>query len=221
MLENASEWRSIRPVGRHSRPGPVPWSESSLPFSPPTWSATAASWSRMRREHSSGCAPTARTSSNRNGKASWAHLQAHGRRSAWPSSHSVVDAVECAVVLQRGMAERNARPRPANASMCASESTWATSSLMARIDKAMASISPTRLQGLADPGGILISGTAYDQVKTKTAVGYALSRRAGGEEHRRTGAGLPRLDGPGGRPVGQLMRRRRRDHRGARRSLPA
>ena len=31
-----------------------------------------------------------------------------------------------------------------------------------------------RLQALAEPGGIAISGTAYDQVKAKLAVGYEL-----------------------------------------------
>src|SRR5262249_56190094 len=30
-----------------------------------------------------------------------------------------------------------------------------------------------RLQELADPGGITVSGTAYDQFKTKVEVGYA------------------------------------------------
>ena len=55
-----------------------------------------------------------------------------------------------------------------------------------------------RLQGLADPGGILISGTAYDQVKTKAAIGYAYL----GEQAVKNIAEPVRvyrvLDGPGG-----------------------
>ena len=38
---------------------------------------------------------------------------------------SVVDAVECAVDIQRGMAERNAALPRASASTCASASIWA------------------------------------------------------------------------------------------------
>ncbi len=52
---------------------------------------------------------------------------------------SVVDAVECAVTLQRGMVERNASvPERASASRSASASTWAKSSSKATIAMARA-----------------------------------------------------------------------------------
>ena len=53
-----------------------------------------------------------------------------------------------------------------------------------------------RLQELAEPGGILISGTAYDQVEEQARRRLRVPRRAAGEEHRRAGAGLPRADDP-------------------------
>ena len=39
---------------------------------------------------------------------------------------SVIDAVTCTVVLQRGMAQRNRGSRPSGASRCAWPSRWAT-----------------------------------------------------------------------------------------------
>ena len=53
-----------------------------------------------------------------------------------------------------------------------------------------------RMQALAEPGGVAISGTAYDQVKAKLPVGYASLGRAAGQEHRGAGQGLPRAHGP-------------------------
>src|SRR5262249_29039970 len=86
---------------------------------------------------------------------------------------SVVDAVECAVVVQRAMAERNV-------------GLSAAGRIDARIGINLGDVIvededrhgdgvniANRLQALADPGGIAISGTAYDQVKTKVAVGFA------------------------------------------------
>ena len=86
---------------------------------------------------------------------------------------SVVDAVECAAVLQRAMADRNTSVSTARR-------------IEARIGINLGDVIvedddrhgdgvniANRLQALADPGGIAISGTAYDQVKTKVAVGFA------------------------------------------------
>ena len=87
--------------------------------------------------------------------------------------HSVVDAVRCAVEAQRLKAERNAAAPPA-------------ARLLYRIGINLGDVIvegdeiegdgvsiADRLQELADPGGIAISGTAYDQFKTKAEVGYA------------------------------------------------
>ena len=51
---------------------------------------------------------------------------------------SVVDAVECAVVVQQGMATRNGDVPGTSASISASESIWAISSSKVTISMAMA-----------------------------------------------------------------------------------
>ena len=48
----------------------------------------------------------------------------------------------------------------------------------------------SRLEALAGPGGILMSGTAYDQVKSKINVGFDDLGAQALKEHARTGAGL-------------------------------
>ncbi|HTO82577.1 MAG TPA: adenylate/guanylate cyclase domain-containing protein [Methylomirabilota bacterium] len=87
--------------------------------------------------------------------------------------HSVVDALRCAIDVQRAEAERNA-------------GLTADRRLVFRIGINLGDVIvegddihgdgvniADRLQGLAEPGGIAISGSAYDQVKAKLAVGYA------------------------------------------------
>jgi Adenylate cyclase, family 3 (some proteins contain HAMP domain) len=80
---------------------------------------------------------------------------------------SVVDAVECAIALQRAMAERNsglAADRRIDARMGINLGDV----IIEDEDRHGDGVNiASRLQGLADPGGIAISGTAYDQVKTK------------------------------------------------------
>ncbi len=86
--------------------------------------------------------------------------------------HSVVDALRCAVEIQRAKAERNA-------------SQSADHRLDFRIGINLGDVIieggdihgdgvniADRLQTLAEPGGITVSGTAYDHVKTKLDVGY-------------------------------------------------
>jgi adenylate cyclase len=86
--------------------------------------------------------------------------------------HSVVDALLCAVEVQREKALRNANVDPAPR-------------LYFRIGVNLGDIIvegddihgdgvniADRIQALADRGGIAISGTTYDQVKTKLDVGY-------------------------------------------------
>jgi TolB-like protein/class 3 adenylate cyclase len=87
--------------------------------------------------------------------------------------HSVVDALRCAIEVQRAEAERNA-------------GLTAERRLAFRIGINLGDVIvededihgdgvniADRLQSLAEPGGIAISGTAYDHVKAKIAVGYA------------------------------------------------
>jgi TolB-like protein/class 3 adenylate cyclase/tetratricopeptide (TPR) repeat protein len=87
--------------------------------------------------------------------------------------HSVVDAVRCAVEIQRGKTERTS-------------GTSAGGRLAYRIGINLGDVIvegedihgdgvniADRLQELADPGGIAVSGITYDQVKTKVEAGYA------------------------------------------------
>src|SRR5262249_51940813 len=86
---------------------------------------------------------------------------------------SVVEALRCAIAVQRTEAERNAH---------VPEDRW----LVFRVGINLGDVIveeedihgdgvniADRLQGLAEPGGIAISGTAYDHVKNKLEVGYA------------------------------------------------
>ncbi|HET7912981.1 MAG TPA: adenylate/guanylate cyclase domain-containing protein [Pseudolabrys sp.] len=87
--------------------------------------------------------------------------------------HSVVDAVRCAIDIQRDKAERNA-------------SEAKETCLVYRMGINLGDViveggdihgdgvnMAHRLQELADQGGIAISGAVYDQVKTKIGIGYA------------------------------------------------
>lgn len=86
--------------------------------------------------------------------------------------HSVVDALRCAVEVQRQMARRNAGTPPDRR-------------LDFRIGVNLGDVIvegddihgdgvniAARLEPLAEPGGIAISGSAYDQLRTKLAVGF-------------------------------------------------
>ena len=87
--------------------------------------------------------------------------------------HSVVDALRCAIDIQRAKAERNA-------------TTAEDQRLVYRIGINLGDVIvegddihgdgvniAERLQGLAEPGGVMISGTTYDHLKGKVEVGYA------------------------------------------------
>ena len=66
---------------------------------------------------------------------------------------SVVDAVRCAVEIQRAMVDRDADFPTTSASPCASESMSATSSSTATTFAATASISPRALEAIGRAGG--------------------------------------------------------------------
>ena len=85
---------------------------------------------------------------------------------------SVVQAVECAVQIQRTLAERNAT-LPAERRMLLRIGINLGDVLVEGSDLYGDGVNiAARLQGLAEPGGILISGTVFDQVKDKLTLGF-------------------------------------------------
>jgi TolB-like protein/class 3 adenylate cyclase/Flp pilus assembly protein TadD len=86
--------------------------------------------------------------------------------------HSVVDAVRCAIDVQRAEGERNAG-LPADLRMEFRIGINLGDIIVEGDDiHGDGVIIAERLQQLSDRGGILISGTAYDHVETKLDVGY-------------------------------------------------
>ena len=87
--------------------------------------------------------------------------------------HSVVDAVRCAVEIQREEAKRNAN-LSGDRRMAFRIGINLGDVIVEGADIHGDGVNiADRLQALAEPGGIAISGTAYDQVKAKLPVGYA------------------------------------------------
>ncbi len=85
---------------------------------------------------------------------------------------SVVDAVECAVELQREFKSRNAElPTPRRLEFRIGINLGDVIVEGERIYGDGVNIA-ARVEGLAEPGGISISGTVYDQVKNKLALAY-------------------------------------------------
>ncbi|MGH6953765.1 MAG: adenylate/guanylate cyclase domain-containing protein, partial [Alphaproteobacteria bacterium] len=86
---------------------------------------------------------------------------------------SVVDAVECAVAVQRGMAERNsgvAGGRRIDVRI----GVHLGDVIIDGEDRLGEGVNiAARLEQLAEPGGVCISQQAYDQVETKLSVAYA------------------------------------------------
>jgi class 3 adenylate cyclase len=85
---------------------------------------------------------------------------------------SVVDAVQCAVEIQRGLKAKNAE-LPENRRM-----EFRIGINLGDVIEEKDSIYgdgvniAARLESLADPGGVFISGTAFDQVRNKLGLGY-------------------------------------------------
>jgi adenylate cyclase len=85
---------------------------------------------------------------------------------------SVVQAVECSVRIQRELAERNATI-PAERQMQLRIGINLGDVMVENDDLYGDGVNiAARLQALADPGGILISGTVFDQVKDKLTLGF-------------------------------------------------
>jgi adenylate cyclase len=85
---------------------------------------------------------------------------------------SVVQAVECAVRIQRELAERNAT-LPAERQMQLRIGINLGDVMVENDDLYGDGVNiAARLQALAEPGGILISGTVFDQVKDKLTLGF-------------------------------------------------
>jgi TolB-like protein/class 3 adenylate cyclase len=123
---------------------------------------------------------------------------------------SVVDAVACAVDIQRGMAERNA-------------GAAAERRIEFRIGVHLGDVIveggdlygdgvnvAARLEGLAEPGGVCISRQAFDQVETKLDLAYAdLGEQQVKNIGRPVRAYRIRLDTAGGEKRRAAARRRR------------
>jgi class 3 adenylate cyclase/TolB-like protein len=85
---------------------------------------------------------------------------------------SVVDAVECAVVLQRGMAERN-NGIPEDRRIDVRIGVNLGDVIVEGEDRHGEGVNiAARLQELSEPGGICISQQAFDQVETKLDLAY-------------------------------------------------
>ena len=90
---------------------------------------------------------------------------------------SVVDAVECAVAIQKGMADRNAGLAQSDRIEC--RIAVNLGDVIIEKDKSGGSdlhgdgvIIAHRLQGLGSPGDVLVSGIVYDQLKKKVTAGF-------------------------------------------------
>ena len=85
---------------------------------------------------------------------------------------SVVDAVECAAEIQRGMSARNTEV-PEDRRMVFRIGVHLGDVIVEGDDIYGEGVNiAARLEGLAEPGGICISGQAFDQVETKIDLGY-------------------------------------------------
>ena len=85
---------------------------------------------------------------------------------------SVVDAVECAAEIQRGMAARN-EGEPEDTRIVLRIGVHLGDVIVEGDDIYGEGVNiAARLEGLAEPGGICISGQAFDQVETKLDLGF-------------------------------------------------
>ncbi|MBB3137918.1 hypothetical protein FHS26_005686 [Rhizobium pisi] len=104
---------------------------------------------------------------------------------------SVVDAVECAVSLQRALDERNADV-PQNERLELRIGLNLGEVVVDGDDRYGEGVNASvRLQPLADPGGICISGNVVSEVEETLALGFESMDEATGQEHCRADRGVP------------------------------
>ena len=127
---------------------------------------------------------------------------------------SVVNAVQCAVDIQTALKAENANLPPERRMefrigvnlgdvMVEGEQIYGDGVNVA-----------ARLESLAEPGGICISGTVHEQIRNKLALELRRPRRTDGQEHRRAGACLAGAARTGRQPPRRTRRIPRRYWRG-------
>ena len=118
-------------------------------------------------------------------------LQADGRRASGRVA-SVVDAVECAVDIQRGMSERNtglAEDQRIDVRIGVNLGEV----IVEGTDRHGEGVNiAARLEQLADPGGICVSGKVASEVEKKLAFGFEPMGAQRSQKHQRAD---PRLSG--------------------------
>ena len=105
---------------------------------------------------------------------------------------SAVDAVECAVAIQNGVAEREAG-EPEDRRIAFRIGINVGDIIVEEGDIYGDGVNvAARLEGLAEPGGICVARNVYNQVKGKLDAALRADGPAPGQEHRRAGRDLPR-----------------------------
>ena len=105
---------------------------------------------------------------------------------------SVVDAVRCAVDVQRGIAERNAGvPQEKRIEFRIGVNVGDVIIDCGDIFGDGVNVA-ARLEGVAEPGGICVSGQVMEHIEGQTWRFLCGRWRAGAQEHRSPGAGLSR-----------------------------
>jgi len=86
--------------------------------------------------------------------------------------NSVVDAVRCAVKVQNECYNTSTKRRPADGSSFGSRSPWATWSRMATSFTARVVDIASRMESLAQPGGVNVSCAVRDQVRDRLPIAF-------------------------------------------------
>src|SRR5271166_3382272 len=103
---------------------------------------------------------------------------------------SVVAAVECAIAIQKLMAERNAET-PEDKRIVYRIGVNLGDVLVEGDDILGDGVNiAARLEGICEPGAVFISGTAYEHVRSRVDAAFVDLGEKGPEKHRAAGAGL-------------------------------